>query len=148
MRRRENKTISEQVKVIEIIFENMDYVRIPVAYVAAFELEQVTASFHRVAVNAIVKHSVAQAMYMQVQKDFRCGPDSPMEIADIYEALPKRLAENDITYLRIHYFDDTYEDIYVPWQDCECDAYTNRLQRTEFDQEGNLVIRIKKGEGE
>lgn len=126
----------------------MDYVRIPIAYIAAFELEQVTASFCRVAVNAIVKHSVAQAMYMQVQKAFSCGPDSPMEIADICEDLPKRLAENDITCLRIHYSDDTYEDIYVPWQDCEDDAYTNRLQRTEFDQEGNIVIQIEQGGNE
>ena len=138
----------EQVKEIEIIFENMDYVRIPVEYIAALELNKVTVSISRIAINAIVKHYTAEGLYMCLLKTFKCGPDSPLEIADIYEDLPKRLAKNDITYLRIHYPDDTYEDIYVPWEDCGGDAYTNRLQTTEFDSEGNIVIRIGEGENE
>lgn len=73
---------------------------------------------------------------------FQCDYKEPNEETDICMEFPKRILRNDIVYLRIHYTDNEYEDIYVPWVDSETNASKNSLQKVTKDDEGNYIIEI------
>lgn len=134
--------MSEQIIAIEIIFENLDYVHIPMEHLGVIRIEKINISIKRLACNAILKYSSAESIYIQIMNSFVCNSEEPNEYIDIYEDFDKRLFENDIAYLRIHYINDTYEDIYVPWDEYEDKDWKNRLQRVTRDEDGNFIVQI------
>ncbi|MGN0169147.1 MAG: hypothetical protein ACI39H_00100 [Lachnospiraceae bacterium] len=134
--------MSEKVRAIEIVFENLDYVFIPQEHLGAVSLDDISVSIGRVAMNAVLKRTIAKSVYLQIMNTFQCDGMKHDSFSDIYENFDKRIYENDITYLRIHYENELYEDILVPWQDRKDNKYKNCLQKTEQDEEGNIIVRI------
>lgn len=137
--------MNEQVKAIEIVFENLDYARIPVKHIGLVCLDRITVSISRGACNAVLKHFEMETAYLQIMNSYKCNWEKPDENTAIYEEFEKRISENDIAYFRIHYMNDTCEDIYVPWEDCEDIEYRNRLQHVTQDKDRNFIIEIGQG---
>lgn len=131
----------QQAKIIEIIFENMDYVQIPMEHIGAADFEDVDGSMIQLKTGELLRLSHARKIYLRVLSSFQFDYQKPDESISIYEEFDKRLLEGDISCFRVHYVDGTQEDISVPWEDCE-GQYKNRLQKVEKDEEGNYLIRI------
>lgn len=134
--------MSDIVNAVEIVFENLDFVRIPVEHIGEINMQDVSYSIGYYCTNTLKKHLHSKYVYVQVMKSFKCDFSKQDEFTDLCEDFEVRIFNPDITYFRIHYNDGTYEDIYVSWEDCEDDEYSNRLQRTFRDEEGNIVIEI------
>ena len=133
--------MGEIVKAVEIVFENLEYVRVPVEHIGAVNLQNVSYSIGFFCTNSVKKHLHTKSAYLQIKKSFRCDIRHD-KYADLYEEFKSRIFNPDIVFFRIHYMDGSYEDIYVSWEDCEDSEYKNRLQSTTRDAEGNIIIEI------
>lgn len=134
--------MSERVKAVEIVFENLEYIFIPAEHIGAVSFQDVSYSIGFFSSNAILKKLHAKSAYIQINKSFSCDISKHDEHTDLYEEFETRIFIPNITYFRVHYSNEAYEDIYVSWEDCEDDEYMNRLQKTSHDEEGNVVISI------
>jgi len=134
--------MSDTVKAVEIVFENLDYVRVPVEYIGAINMQDVSYSINYFCTNTLKKHLLTKSVYIQIMKSFKCDSNGRGEFTNLCDDFETRIFIMDITYFRIHYDDGSFEDIYVSWEDCEDNEYRNRLQRTFHDEEGNTIIEI------
>lgn len=134
--------MSEIVKAVEIVFENLDYVRVPVEHIGAVNLQDVSYSIGYFCTNTLKKHLYTKSAYLQIMKSFMCDIDKHDEYTDLCDEFETRIFSPDITYFRIHYRNESYEDVYVAWEDYEDNEYMNRLQKTTRDEEGNIIIEI------
>ena len=134
--------MSDIVKAVEIVFENLEYVRIPFEHIGGMGMQDVSYSIGFFCTNTLHKHLHTKSAYLQIMKSFKCENDKHDEDADLYGEFETRIFNPDITYFRIHYSDGRYEDIYVSWEEYEDNEYKNRLQRTYRDEEENIVIEI------
>ena len=138
--------MSQDVRFIEITFENLDYIKIPAHYFRDFELADIRTTVRRVAANVILRYcSVGATM-------FELAPEADLEAGtfdgDVFglkegdTSLFKRLQRNDITQIKLIYSDKTEEELSVAWEDADRGGYTNLLQSSTFDDDGTICVRI------
>lgn len=121
---------------IEITFENMDYVDIPISFFDRVDFKNIETSLSLTG-NRLEEKKLAHFVWICIKKKADKYLDSFN--ADIcYDSLEKRLSLCDITSFRLHYCTGEYEDIGGRWEECEDNEYRNKLQRVtddnEFDQ--------------
>lgn len=135
--------MNAQISDIEIIFENMDFVKIPFEHIGELEFQIKLITLKNVNRNKLQRSYSAKSIYFEILNTFECKQEEESEYVDIYEDFTKRIFENDITYLRIHYKNSTNEDIWVPWKDYDDNEYKNQYQKVEIDVNQNYVVRIE-----
>jgi len=138
--------MSQDVRFIEITFENIDYIKIPAHYFRGFELEDIRTKVRRAALNAILRYSSVNFTM------FELAPEADLEagtfdgfVFGLKEgeiSLFERLQQNDITQIKLIYSDETEEEFCVAWEDEDLGGYTNLLQSSTFDDDGTICVRI------
>ena len=142
--------MSKRVESVEITFENLDYINIPVEYFGEFYITGMQTTVERLALNAILQRTRAD------QIEFELLARVDVALSDMTRDLsflpeenlsPLKRIENrrDISYLDIYYDDGSSDQFYLPWEDIE-DERHNRLLRsllqTQRSDDGNLTITI------
>ena len=118
---------------IEISFENLDYIRIPIRFFNIVEINynsevKKTIDYMGRKFFSVIKG--AADIYLEINKDI--DKMNYKSWGDIFEAFNLRILENDISSLRLYYSKRNYEDICVLWDDQ--DEYRNRNQRVSEDK--------------
>lgn len=118
---------------IEISFENLDYIRLPIRFFNVVEINynsevKKTIDYKGRKFFSVIKG--AADIYLEINKDI--DKMNYKSWGDIFEAFNLRILENDISSLRLYYSKRNYEDIYVLWDDQ--DEYRNRNQRVSEDK--------------
>lgn len=135
--------MSKEVKYIELIFENCDWVRFTEG-VGHFHLGKLETSIDRIAMNSIRKHTLAKEVAMQISKDAKYQRDKNFDDnAHIFE----RIVEwNDITHVDIGYEDGSEESYYVNYEEPEGEedmlGAPNINQKSIISNGGNLYLVI------
>ena len=109
--------MSKDVRSISITFENLDHIVIPAHYFSAFNLSDICTEVCRVAMNAILKHSIVNSVTFELSPD--TNKDTAIFEGDVHcintgeGTLFDRLQGRDITHLKLIYADKTEEDFVV-----------------------------------
>lgn len=143
-------TMTKKLKGIELVFENMDYIVIPIQFLHDFSLRDVQTdiwfdrnkgTIRRYTANAIMlnlkekTNRVATTFKHDVYKMDHCG-----------ETIFKRIYDyEDITSVNLIYEDASEECFAVRWIDGK-DEYHNKCQSAQIDDKGNLIVRIENKE--
>ena len=140
--------MSKFVESVEVTFDNLDYVIIPVEYFGAFSINGIRCGISRVASNATLQRTEAE----QIEFDLLQSVDvalpnmihdlsfAPAEKPSLLERIVQR---RDITDLTVHYSDNSTKQICVPWEDAE-NEYHNKLQQAQMNGENNLNVTISR----
>lgn len=123
--------MSKSVKSIQLIFENLDYVKIPAHYFSSFDLTDCSGSY-----------AVAFSLKPETNTDFSTFEADVHSIRYESETLFDRLQRNDITHIDLHRGNGVKEHLSVVWEDADLREYRNRLQRTSMDHDGTISVRI------
>ena len=137
--------MNKRLKVIKIIFENLDTIDIPAVYFKRFCISGIHTTVERLAPNAIFQRTKAD----QIELELLAQVDTAM--LDMSRDLFFRPEENwsllkrienrrDLAILDLHYDDGSPERIYLPWEDTANRCH-NRLLKTQRNN-GNLIITI------
>ena len=140
-----NNNTKNMAEMVELVFENMEFMRIPSEYLVYFEIDDIRTCEDTLSCNTALKHVSAEQVRFEILDTFK--PDSARysDRFEICEDYVQRLFQNDIAYLRMHRADGTYEDVFVPWQECEDVDNTdcqNRLQHVTVGEAGRISVRI------
>lgn len=141
--------MSQDVRFIEITFENLDCITIPAPYFYDFQLTDIQTSVRRAAANAILKCSVANSVIFELKAE--ANKDAVTFEGDFYcvdaedDGLFQRLQDRDITHIDLIYADKSRERFSIVWEDDGDDEYHNRLQSASLNAEGRLCVQIGHG---
>lgn len=139
--------MSKRAESIEITFENLDYINIPVEYFGEFYITGMRTTVERLALNAILQRTKADQVEFELlarvdvalsgmSRDLSFQPEEKL-------SLLKRIENRrDIAYLDIYYDDGSSDQFYVPWEDAESET-RNKLQQAKIDDNGHLLVTIQ-----
>lgn len=133
----------QEVKYIELCFENCEEVRIERQDIGLFWCDEITSSVARVAGNSISKHLFCKELYVEINpradKHYDCfGAESE------YTVFKRIMNWRDITHVNICYEDGTEDYVAVMWnEENEC---TNAYQSEAVDDFGNLHVMVSESE--
>lgn len=138
--------MSKRVESVEITFENLDYINIPVEYFGEFYITGMQTTVERLALNAILQRTRADQIEFELLARVDVAlSDMTRDLSFLPEenlSLLKRIENRrDISYLDIYYDDGSSDQFYLPWEDAE-DEQSNSLLRTQRSDDGNLTISI------
>lgn len=141
--------MSQDVRFIEITFENLEYITIPAPYFYDFQLTDIQTSVRRAAANAILKYSIANTVIFELKAE--ANKDAVTFEGDFNfvnaedDGLFQRLHARDITHIDLIYADKSREQFSIVWEDDGDDEYHNRLQSAFLNAEGRLCVKIGHG---
>lgn len=105
-----------EVKKIHIVFENCEYVEIPVNVVAGFSITGIKTKIERIGLNCIAEMEIAKHVFMEIfpeaNKLGRLYPDAKR--SNIIERIT---TYNDITSITLIYDDGHERTVYVDYDD-------------------------------
>lgn len=137
--------MSQDVRFIQIVFENLDHITIPSHYFYDFTMKDIHTEVGRAAANAILKLSIAYTVMFDLMPEANkdaAGFEGDIHYLSLGEmTLFQRLEFQDITHFKLIYADKTEEEFTVPWEDDE-DEFHNRRQSASLDSEGRLRVQI------
>lgn len=137
--------MSKQVKYIDLVFENCEWVRFTEG-VGHFHLGKFETSVDRVAMNSIRKHTLVKEVAMQISKDAKYERDK--NFSDDTPIFERIIKWNDITHIDIGYVDGSEESYYVDYEEPEGEedmlGAPNINQKSVISDGGNLYIVIHK----
>ena len=135
----------EDVKSIEVVFENCESFEIEAKYFGGVQFEDIRTSIARIACNAITKFQTAYSVVLEVfsEGNIDYAPFGNEEKQKMFDRIT---AHHDITQFIIHYDDDITETYFVDYDE---DGDTslgapNKNQQTYLSALGNLYIVIEK----
>ena len=142
-----------KLKYIELVFENVDSIKIEGKYIGDFLVDNLETSIKRIACNSIDKIDVANTVAIEIHKDANKERYQfyQTHIEDFRQMTFDRIKNcADITSIQFELEEDyveegqvscvEYYDYYVDWTgDSE---YTNEAQKTYLSKDGNLYIVI------
>ena len=140
--------MSKKVKSVEITFENLDYVDIPVEYFGEFRISGIRTTIERLALNAILQRTTADCVEFELLSQVDdVLPELTQDLSfvpDEQSSLLRRIVNRrDITSLDLHYDDTTTDQFYIPWEDDKSETY-NKLLHTQVNNDGNLLVTIQR----
>ena len=139
--------MSKRAESIEITFENLDYIHIPVEYFGEFHISGIRTTVDRLAQNAIVQRTMADQIEFELQERVDVAlPDMSRDLFFLPEenlSLLKRIEQRkDIAYLDIYYDDGSTDRFYLPWEDGR-EEHHNKLLKTRRKQNGSLLVALR-----
>jgi len=123
--------MNQSTHFIELIFENLDYVKIPARYFSSFDVTDCSGSY-----------AVAFALKPEASADFGTFEADVHSIQYESETLFDRLKRNDITHIDLDHGKGLNEHLSVVWEDADLRGYRNRLQSVSVGHDGMLCVRI------
>lgn len=141
--------MGRQVKLIDITFENTEYVVIPDKYFLRFDITGIRKCIERRFINAIVEMNLVDRITFELDKEilnsteeFECDLFTAEDMTDKQYIFKRMGMYKDITQLHLTFDDGSKEVFYTPW--AEGDEYHNLNQKTYINESGNLVVDIRK----
>ena len=121
--------MEKELKEIELVFESVNFCRIPTEYIESINLSGIKESQDD-------SDSFVEEVHLVIKKEangktFTGDSENKVYFEDIKEY-------NDITSIELHYDNGTNKVMYVDYDGDE----ENELQRTKYDKDKNLVIEI------
>lgn len=131
-----SKNKNKEIKNVNIIFENLEIIVIPIDYIGSIVIRKITNNF--VYATNSLKYKVAEYFRMTISDKFN------MTIVDENygerNSFKRIIDYNDIVAIEIEYDDKSTDTIYVDW--CELDEYSNLNQATEILEDGSLLLTV------
>ena len=139
--------MSKRAESIEITFENLDYINIPVEYFGEFYITGIRTTVERLALNAILQRTKADQIEFELLARVDVAlSDMSHDLSFLPEeklSLLKRIENRrDIAYLDIYYDDGSSDQFYLPWEDAESETQ-NKLLQAKIVDNGNLLVEIQ-----
>ena len=142
--------MSKRAESIELTFENLDYIHIPVEYFGEFRITGIRTTVERLAANAILQRTQVEQVEFELLAQVDAAlSDMSRDLSFLPEerlSLLKRIENRkDIACLDIYYDDGSSDQIYLPWEDTQDDRHNRHLRsllRTKRNKNGNLTIAI------
>ena len=137
----------KNIRAVEITFENLDYVEIPIAYFASFSIKGSLAPEEQSGCNSVLRKNRAEFVAFELLRSVDTVlPDLEQDLfydplVD-FSLLSRILERRDITEVILHNTEGTAEYYYIPWEDAE-DEYHNKLQYAHINNNGNLSVTIQ-----
>ena len=127
------------MKVVSINFgfENCDYAEVPIQFVYAFTVGDITTSRSFYPHNQGFKeYTVAGSLYVQFQRSFDTFEGRTKFDTDLVNV--RLTKHNDICWFGIKYEDGTEHNYQVKWRGC--DQYSNKGQRHDNYAIGLMIL--------
>lgn len=134
------------VKSIDIVFENCEAYTFPKEDIGYFEISDIREAIFRCACNAISKYKTAYCVNIEIFDTNRLQEDciDSNVVADVFARIANH---NDITQIHIHYEDGTEEQYLVDYNELnEALGAPNKNQKSYISDLGNLYIVISEKE--
>lgn len=142
-----------KLKYLELVFENVDIIRIEGKYIGDFLVDDLKTSIKRMGCNSIDKIDVANTVAIEIHKDankerYQFGQT---QWEDFKQMTFDRIKNcSDITGIQFELEEDYVEEGQVPCVEYYCyyvdwtgdSEYTNEAQKTYLSKDGNLYIVI------
>ena len=136
----------QNVKSIELVFENCEYVTIPSEFIGTLELDGIRQHISRVASNCISKMTAIKNVAIEIFKNAD-GEHSPFGMESEKTTIFGRITScDDITSIIVNYDDESSETLYVDYEE-EYEGVLgaeNKLQTTKTNKFGDVYIVISK----
>ena len=136
-----------QVKSIELLFENCEFITIPANVIGEFIVDDIKKKIARRAANSISDYLVANTVVLEL---FKVGDLKyhPFGIEDMEDTKFNRIdSGRDITAISITYEDNTEETYYVNYlSQSDVIGAVNVYQKTYFSNDGNLYLVISEND--
>ena len=124
----------KQLKSIEIIFENVDNILIPIEKIIMINIERISRTVHIYYSNNVIEYLTCDACYLKLDKSME------KEKTQYNNELFNRILRwKDITHIKLIYT-DSEEMITMPWIDNHKEI--NLAQEANIDDDGNLLLNI------
>lgn len=135
-----------RLKEIEIGFENVEGVKVSAEYVSILCMDGIK-DFRRSFQNdeeglAMCRGTYAERIILKIDKSAK-GKCKSNEGNEIFQRLTRY---HDIVDIKLKYSDGAEETICSDWEDATKGGEENLLQKNSFDDKGNLIIEIGKGD--
>lgn len=136
---------------LEITFENIDYVVIPIHYFSDFCIEDIRTNTHCVAMNTIIRCQTASSVIFTLKK--MVNDDFKNFVSDIHtvqycgDTLFQRISNyRDISHIKLIYDGDSFDEFSVEWEDDGDREDRNKLQHSSMTEDENLCVYISKNQ--
>lgn len=133
----------KNIKSIDIVFENCEYININKNDIIWIRLGDIEQEIHRIACNSISKVTFSNEIEIILKKDIKT---KDYIFSNGYNGVKRLFMCNDITSFDIHYDDDSNETIYVDWED-DIHPECNKNQEI-IDNNGYIFITIGNNKSE
>ena len=139
--------MSKRVESVEITFENLDYILVPVEYFEDFYITGIRTTVERLALNIILQRTIPDRVEIELSARIDVAlSDLSSDLSFTPEenlSLLKRIeSRRDIAYLDLYYDDGSSDQFYLPWEDDQ-DECKNKLLKVNYNDSGNLMITIE-----
>ena len=139
--------MSKRLESVEITFENLDYVLVPVEYFEDFYISGIRTTVERLALNAVLQRTIPDRVEIELSacidvalsdlsSDLSFTPEENMSLLKRIES------RRDIAYLDLYYDDGSSDQFYLPWEDDQNECQ-NKLLKANYSDSGNLMITIE-----
>ena len=131
------------VKKIDVIFENVDYITFDKSNIGQFIISDIKEDIYRAGCNAIIKTKSASLIAFEIKAKANVKHNAfGIETDNKQETTFERIANcHDITSIEIFYDNDEKDIIIVNWNE-DSDQYINKNQKTYISKNGNLYCVI------
>lgn len=138
--------MSKFVKYIDIVFENCEYVRIPISFVGVFYIGRVSTKIKRTASNAIEKREIAKKVFIEIFAEVDDEILNSCKEGNITMSIINRIVSySDITQIEVYYEDGSEEQYLVPYKVKDDMNYApNVYQKNYISKLGHLYVAIGK----
>jgi hypothetical protein len=139
--------MSKRLESVEITFENLDYVLVPVEYFEDFYISGIRTTVERLALNVVLQRTIPDRVEIELSARIDVAlSDLSSDLSFTPEenlSLLKRIeSRRDIAYLDLYYDDGSSDQFYLPWEDDQ-DECKNKLLKANYNDSGNLMITIE-----
>jgi hypothetical protein len=139
--------MSKRLESVEITFENLDYVLVPVEYFEDFYISGIRTTVERLALNVVLQRTILDRVEIELSARIDVAlSDLSSDLSFTPEenlSLLKRIeSRRDIAYLDLYYDDGSSDQFYLPWEDDQ-DECQNKLLKANYSDGGNLMITIE-----
>ena len=124
----------KDLKSIDIIFENCEYIKINVNDIIWLNFGKINENIRRTACNSISKITYADEIEIVLKKNVKT---EDYIFSKGYDGLQRLFMCNDITSFTMTYEDNTEETIYVDWED---DIHPEYNKNQEIKNENGYIF--------
>lgn len=124
------------VESITFVFENCEFIEIPMKYVGLFYINDITSNIKRFALNSVKKIDVAKELFIEI---FSEGDEKYNRYCKSGK-FERILQYRDIVYVEIKYSDGNVDTIYVDYDG----DMQNQNQNNYLSKLGNLYVSVSR----
>jgi len=138
--------MNRSIKNIELVFENIDYIVIPIEYFQSYNLNHIklgpcckdgSKCYRYAEMHFILKK--------EVNEDALTFENNVYVMQAEDKTLFERIVEyKDLTHVNLIYTDKSTEEYIVLWEAEDNNEYRNRLLKTRIMETGNLCVEVRK----